>query len=154
MYLGNLPIPTVHGRYLQKVQNQSTACNGDKMSVRGVVICNLPYIMTISITHFYLLDFPFSKGDLSSQSNSLRISKTAYTKMKFFPPDDWLGKEIVFPDDPGVIWVLDEKLSETSRQLTQKACAEFKRSSIAWAVFSCHRQDGMEGKHAMKIYMQ
>jgi hypothetical protein len=74
--------------------------------------------------------------------------------MKFFAPDIWLGKEIIFPDDPGVTWVLSQKLGETSRQASKETSAAPNGPSIAWAVFSCSRKDGLGEKHAMKIYMQ
>jgi hypothetical protein len=32
--------------------------------------------------------------------------------MKFFGPDVWQGRNIVFPSDPNVSWVIDQKLSE------------------------------------------
>ncbi|QKX63585.1 uncharacterized protein TRUGW13939_10756 [Talaromyces rugulosus] len=46
--------------------------------------------------------------------------------MNFFGPNVWCGKQIVFPNDPNVVW----------------------------ATFSCKREDDLKDKHAVKIYMQ
>jgi hypothetical protein len=77
--------------------------------------------------------------------------------MKYFSIDVWCGKEITFPDN--TVWVLGEKLSESSVQATEEECQppddpDFAYSPMAWAVFSCEQKDGLSVKHAMKIYMQ
>jgi hypothetical protein len=40
--------------------------------------------------------------------------------MMFFDPDTWRGKEIIFPGDSEVIWVLDQKLGEKFRHKTKE----------------------------------
>jgi hypothetical protein len=74
--------------------------------------------------------------------------------MKFFAPDIWLEKEIIFLDNPQAIWVLRQKLGETCRQGTKETSTAPDDPSIAWSVFSCDRKDGLGEKHAMKIYIQ
>ncbi|KAH8702475.1 hypothetical protein BGW36DRAFT_356593 [Talaromyces proteolyticus] len=74
--------------------------------------------------------------------------------MKFLGSDVWQGKEIVFPSDPDVIWVLEQKLSEDSIQHTREESITPNLPSVIRAVFSCKRKDDMGVKHAMKIYMQ
>jgi hypothetical protein len=74
--------------------------------------------------------------------------------MKFLGPDVWQGKEIIFPSDPNVIWVLDQKLSEDSYQDTREESIDPNPPSVIRAVFSCKRKDNLGVKHAMKIYMQ
>ncbi|KAJ9194365.1 hypothetical protein DTO166G4_1581 [Paecilomyces variotii] len=74
--------------------------------------------------------------------------------MKFFGPDIWQGKEIIFPNDPNVIWVLDQKISENSIQITREESIAHNLRSVARAVFSCKQKDGLGVKHAIKIYMQ
>jgi hypothetical protein len=74
--------------------------------------------------------------------------------MMWFDPDDWCGKEITFPDDPTVTWVLDQKLDEKFCQRTQERSIPPHDPCAAWAVFSCKQNDGQGEKHAMKIWMQ
>lgn len=83
-----------------------------------------------------------------------RPQKLLNTKMKFFGPDIWQGKEIIFPNDPNVIWVLDQKISENSIQITREESIAHNLRSVARAVFSCKQKDGLGVKHAIKIYMQ
>jgi hypothetical protein len=77
--------------------------------------------------------------------------------MKFFSIDVWCGKEIIFPDD--TTWVLGEKLSESSCEMTKEmslppGAPDIMYTPNARAVFSCERKDGLAVKHTMKIYMQ
>jgi hypothetical protein len=111
------------------------------------------HLRKILQTFSFIKAFPLRKSVTATKTYH-EPQNIPNAKMKFFGPDIWQGKEISFLDDPEVIWVLDQKLSENSIQDTKEESTAPNLPSVAWAVFSCSRKDGLEGKHAMKIYMQ
>lgn len=73
--------------------------------------------------------------------------------LSWFHPREWYQKEVIFPGEPTVTWVLEEKLSEKLNQRNEESLAPHDPSAT-WAVFLCKRKGGQGEKHAMKFWIQ